>query len=105
MVRSCCDPEEVKRRDRPKSRIKIRGSANLNFAVGNELIGRHRQIGRRWPLANATRRVVLRAMAGAEEAVVIAFGSDGNAAKRGADADHKEPLVVTLLDPRLVGLR
>src|ERR1700716_792523 len=83
----------------------VRGSADLDFAIGNELIGRHRQIGRRGPLANATRGVVLRAVARTEEAVVIAFMGDRNAAEMGTDADHDEPLVVALLDPGLVGLR
>src|SRR5216684_1963613 len=82
----------------------VRSSADLAFAIGNELIGRHRQIGRRWPLANATRGVVLRAVARTEEAVVIAFMGDRNAAEMGADADHDEPLVVPLLDPGLVYL-
>src|SRR5437588_3901086 len=80
-------------------------SANLDFAIGNELIGRHRQVGRSWSLANATGGVVLRAVAGAEKAVVIALMGDRNAAEMGADADHDEPLVVALLDPGLVGLR
>src|SRR5260370_17217257 len=79
----------------------VRGSANLDFAIGNELIGWHRQIGRRWALANPTRGVVLRAVAGAEEAVVIAFMGDRNEAEMGADADHDEPLVVPLLHPGL----
>src|SRR6266478_3731946 len=83
----------------------VRGSADLDFAIGNELIGRHRQVGRRRALANPTRGVVLRAVARAEEAVVIAFMGDRNAAEMGANADHDEPLVVALLDPGLVGLR
>src|ERR1700685_120841 len=60
--------------------------------------------GRR-PLANATGRVVLRTVAGAEEAVVIAVMSDRDAAEMGADADHHQPLVVAFLDPGLIGLR
>src|SRR3979411_2902661 len=87
------------------SRLPIRASANLDFAIGNELIGRHRQIGRRGSLANATGGVVLRAVAGAEEAVVIALMGDRDAAEMGADADHDQPLVVAILDPGLVGLR
>src|SRR5216683_1435963 len=78
----------------------VRGSADLDFAIGNELIGWHRQVGRRRALANPTRGVVLRAVARAEEAVVIAFMGDRNAAEMGANADHDEPLVVALLDPR-----
>src|SRR6266851_1316946 len=83
----------------------VRGSANLDFAIGNELIGRHRQVGRRWSLANATGGVVLRTVAGAEEPVVIALMGDRDAAEMGADADHDQPLVVAVLDPGLVGLR
>src|SRR6059058_3598143 len=79
--------------------------ADLDFAIGNEGIGRYRQIGRRRPLANAARGVVLRTVAGAEEAVVIALMGDRNAAEMGADADHDQPLVVALLDPGLVALR
>src|SRR6266481_242327 len=44
-------------------------------------------------------------VAGAEEAVVIALMGDRDAAEVGADADDDQPLVVTLLDPGLVGLR
>src|ERR1700722_16834818 len=84
---------------------RIRGSANLDFAIGNELIGRHRQIGRRGPLANTAGGVVLRTMARAEEAVVIALMGDRDAAKVGADADHDQPLVVAFLDPGLIGRR
>ena len=69
------------------------------------MVGRHRQVGGRWSLANAARGVVLRAVAGAEEAVVIALMGDRDAAEMGADADHDQPLVVALLDPGLVGLR
>src|SRR3981081_2860742 len=87
------------------SRLSIRASANLDFAIGNELIGRHRQIGRRGSLANATGGVVLRAVAGAEEAVVIALMGNRDAAEMGADADHAQPLVMTFLDPGLIGFR
>src|SRR4029078_11616414 len=53
----------------------------------------------------STRGFVLRAVAGAEEAVVIALMGDRDAAKMGADADHDQPLSMALLDTRLVGLR
>src|ERR1700736_4426911 len=56
--------------------LKVRGSANLDFAIGDELVGRHRQVGRRRPLADTPRGVVLRAVARAEEAVVIALMGD-----------------------------
>src|SRR3954447_26438021 len=105
MVRSWCDPEEGKTRRPAWVSEQGRDSADLDFAVGNELIRRHRQIGRRRSLANATRGVVLRAVAGAEEAVVVALMGNRNAAEMGADADHDQPLVMAFLDPGLVGLR
>src|SRR5580700_2139462 len=82
---------------------RIRGSADLDFASGNELIGRHCQVGGRWSLANATGRVVLRTVAGAEEAVVIALMGNRDTAEMGADADHDQPLIVAFLDPGLIG--
>ena len=98
-------PREIRRRDGSKSRtIGSRDLADLDFAIGNEFVGRHRQIGRRGSLANATGGVVLRAVAGAEEAVVIALMGDRDAAEMGADADHDQPLVMAFLDPGLVGL-
>src|ERR1700751_2244972 len=92
------------RRDRPEV-PDIRGSAYLDFGVGNELIGRHCQGGRRRPLTNTSGGVVLRTVAGAEKAVVISLMGDRDAAQMGADADHDQPLIVPLLDPRLIGLR
>ena len=47
--------------------------------------------------------VVLRAVARAEPAVVVALVGERDAAEMGADADHDQPLVVALLDARLVG--
>src|SRR5882724_4249300 len=88
-----------------RPRTSVRGSADLDSGIGNKLVGRHRQIGGRGSLADAARRVVLRTVAGAEEAVVIALMGDRDAAEMGADADHDQPLVMTFLDPRLVGLR
>src|SRR5947209_5441274 len=81
------------------------GFADPNPAVGNELIGRDEQVERRRPLPDAARTVVLRAVTGAEPAVVIALMRDRDAAEMGADADQHEPLVVTGLDAVLVGLR
>src|SRR5690242_6495471 len=68
-------------------------SADANFGVGDEPIRRHREIGGRWPLTDAARRVVLRAVARTEPAVVVALMGEWNAAEMGADADHDEPLV------------
>ena len=47
----------------------------------------------------------MRAVAGAEEAVVIALMGDRDAAEMGADADHHQPLVVAFLDPGRIRLR
>src|SRR4030081_2952194 len=88
-----------------RPRGSVRGSADLDFAVGNELIGRHRQIGGCGSLADATGGVVLRSVAGTEEAVIIALMGDRNAAEMGADADQDQPLVVTFLDTLAVRLR
>src|ERR1700751_3486207 len=86
-----------------KSRISNRGSAYLDFAVGNELIGRHRQVGGCGSLANTTGGVVLRTVAGAEEAVVIGLMRDRDTTEVGADADHDQPLIVPILDAGLIG--
>src|SRR6201996_3068316 len=104
MVRSWCDPGELKSETTgDAARSSNRASANLDFAVGNELIGRQDQVRRCWPLADTAGGVILRAVAGAEEAVVIAFMRDRDAAEMGADADHHQPLLVAVLDPGLVG--
>src|SRR5258708_988263 len=81
------------------------GSADLDFAVGEKSVRRNGQIKRRRTLANTARGIVLRTMAGAEEAVVITLMRDRNAAQMRADADHDQPLVVAFLDPRRIRLR
>src|SRR5581483_674414 len=80
-------------------------SADLDLAVRDEFVGRHGQIGRRWPLPDAARAVILRAVTRAEEAVVIALMRQRDAAEMGADADQDQPLVMALFHPRLIGLR
>src|SRR6266567_7644752 len=80
-------------------------SSDPDLGVGQERIGRQRQICRRRSAANAARRIVLGTVTGAEPAVVIALVRQRNAAEVGADADQDQPLIVTLLDPRLIGLR
>src|SRR3954463_1333186 len=80
-------------------------SADLDLAVGEKSVGRDGQIRRRGPLADAARGIVLRAVAGTKEAVVIAFMGDRDAAQMGADTDNDQPLIVAFLDPRRIGLR
>src|SRR5215211_5756486 len=79
--------------------------ADLDFGVGNECVGRHRQVARRGSLTDAARSVVDRTVAGAEEAVVSALMGDRDTAEMGADADHDQPLIMPRLDALLVALR
>ena len=67
--------------------------------------GGERQIGGRRSAADAGRRVELRAMAGAEPAVVVALIAERDAAEVGAVAVDHQPLVVAGLDALLVGHR
>src|SRR5665811_2608807 len=74
------------------------GSAlpDLDFGVGGELVRRDVHVLRRRPDAYPTRRVVLRAVARAEPAPILAFVVADplplrNATEMGADADHHEP--------------
>src|SRR3990170_5888040 len=83
----------------------VRGSADLDFGIGNELIGRHRQVGGCRSRPDAARGVVHRTMAGAEEAVILTLMGDRNAAEMRADADDHQPLVLARLDAGLVALR
>src|SRR5256885_897697 len=83
----------------------IVGSADADLGVGDELIWRHRKVGRRRPLPDAAGGVGLRAMARAEPAVVVALMGKRDAAEVGADADNDEPLIVALFYTRRVRLR
>src|SRR5262245_41981936 len=80
-------------------------SADADLGVGDELVGRNGQVGRRRALTDTARGVVDRAMARAEEAIVLALMSERDAAEVCADANQHQPLVVALLDPRGVRLR
>src|SRR5262245_6484492 len=80
-------------------------SADPDSGVGNELVGRQRQIQGRRAAPDATRRVVDRAMAGAEVAVVGPLMRDRDAAEMGAYADQHLEVGVVLLDARRVRLR
>src|SRR6202049_382968 len=79
-------------------------SPDSNLGVGQERVGRQRQICRRGPPPDASRRVVLGAVTRAEPAVVIALVRQWNAPEVGADADQDQPWIVALLDPRVIGL-
>src|SRR5215510_5926335 len=81
-----------------------RPSADPDLGVGDELVRRQRQIGRRRPSADATGSVVLRAVARTEIAAVVALVRERDAAEMGADADQHLPLLVAGLDALLVGL-
>src|ERR1700730_7633013 len=82
--------------------------ADLDGGVGEELIDRHLQIARRRTPADAAGRVVLRAMAGADPAAILAARigrllPERHAAEMRADADHDQPFA--LLGALGVGLR
>src|ERR1035437_2411330 len=69
-------------------------SADLDLGVAFEGVGRHRQIGRRRPVAHAPGGVVLAAMAGAEPAAPVAahvgrLVAGRDAAEMRAGADRK----------------
>src|ERR1700689_339465 len=81
------------------------GLADPNLAVGQERVGWDVEIQGRRALPDAPRRIVLRAVAGTEPAVIVALMRQRDAAEMGADADHHQPLVVAGLDALLVGLR
>src|SRR5438093_3389158 len=78
---------------------------DLDLAVGQEGVGRQRQIRRRGPAPDAARTIVLGAVTRAEPAVVIPLMRQRNAAQMRADADQDQPLIVAFLDSRLIGLR
>src|SRR3546814_14895074 len=81
-------------------------SADLHGRVVHELVGRHREIPGRRPLADAAGRVVMRAVARAEPAAVVAprlalLGADRPEADVRANPDHAEAF--RGLDPLLCG--
>src|SRR5690348_14389407 len=82
-----------------------RGSADPDLGVGNERVRRQSEILRSRPLADATGAVVLRAVAGAEPAVVTALVRQRNAAEMRADADDDQPLLVARLHALRIRLR
>src|SRR5262245_21625437 len=81
-----------------------RAFADPDLGVGDELIGRQRQVGRRRAAADAAGGAVLRAVARAEPAAVVALVGNRDAAEMGADADQHKPLSVTRLHALGVGL-
>ena len=80
-------------------------STDDDMGVALEGIGRQGEIERRRPLADAAGRVVDRAVAGAEPALVLALIAERDAAQMRADADDDEPLGLALLDALRIGLR
>src|SRR5262245_7549730 len=81
-----------------------RPSADPDLGVGDELVRRQRQVGRRGPAPDTAGGVVLRAVTRTEVAVVVALVRDRYAAEMGADADQHLPLLMARLDALLVGL-
>eukprot|EP00966_Prymnesium_polylepis_P123189 2848104-Prymnesium_polylepis.2 len=78
-------------------------SADLDLGVVDKGVGRHLEVERRRPLADAPRRVVVRAVARAEPAIVVARTVDRHAAQVRAHAKDDERL--RLLHAVGIGLR
>src|SRR5690242_3676913 len=88
----------------------LRFLADEDARVGDEAIVRYGEVLRRWPFADAAGRIVVRAVAGAEPAAIVAALVAGmlakrNAAKMRANADQDQPLRLAFLVARLVRLR
>ena len=79
------------------------GFADPDLGIGDELVGRQREVKRRRALPDAAGGIVLRAVARAEPAVVIALVRQRNATEMGADADQDQPLLVAGFDARGIG--
>src|SRR5256885_16686401 len=73
------------------------GSADADLGVGDELIWRHRKIGRRRPLPDAAGGGVFRAKAGAEPAVINAPRGGGEAHAMGTIVHGPQALCVAPL--------
>src|SRR6266404_5702266 len=89
-------------------------SADADESVGREQVVGQREVERRRSLADAASGVVLRAVASAQPATILAARVAGlvalrHAAEMGADADHDQPLRTHLLggvgDARIVSSR
>lgn len=81
------------------------GSADLDFCVAQESIGRHRKIGWCRSLPDAARRVEHGAVARALPALERAFIAERHATEMGAAAVNDEPLILAFLDAGRVRLR
>src|SRR5215208_6171415 len=66
--------------------------ADADRRIRDELDLRYRQILRRRALADTARRIIVRAVTGAEPAVVVAGLAKGNTAEMRADAHHQKIL-------------
>src|SRR5664279_5040181 len=80
-------------------------SADLNLGVGREFVRRQVEILRRRTFPDAAGGVVLRAVARAEPAVILALVGERDAAEMGADTNDDQPLIVALFDAGAVGFR
>ena len=69
-------------------------SPKFDRGIGQEAVLRHFQVQRGGALANAPRRIVMRAVAWAEPAIVLTLARQRYAAEVGADTENDEPLLV-----------
>src|SRR4051812_18729394 len=79
--------------------------ADRDLRVGDERVGRDRQVDRRRAAADPAGGVEDRAVAGAEPALVRALVAERHATQVGAVAVDDQPLVVAFLDAGLIALR
>src|SRR6185437_1975073 len=104
--RSATSSRTIASRDWSAGKSRVRSwSADPDLGVGGESVRRQDEILRRRTFADAARGIVLRAVAGAEPAVVFALVGERDAAEMGADADDHQPLFVTGLSPLGIGCR
>src|SRR5688572_20958493 len=80
-------------------------SADAKRGVVREGGGRDQEVFRRRPAADAARRVVGRAVAGAEPAAILALLAERNAAEMRADLHHDQRVLLAWGGTVLVGRR
>src|SRR4051812_35472185 len=96
------DPGSIAGRRKSSRR---RALADADLRIGEECVGRDRQVDGRRALADAAGGVEHRAVARAQPAVELALVAERHAAEMRAVAVDDEPLVLALFHPRLIGLR